>query len=117
MSKLHVLDRIRKGVYRVVIHADTPQEDTNSAGKTWPDVAKGAGLATTLLTEGSLPGQISNGEKLAIEGGQKLEFSQVFEYGSIAGGPAGVLAEVDKVIARRIGRFKLVHQRFGKELG
>jgi hypothetical protein len=71
MSVLHVLDQTN-GIYRCVVHRPTPAGN-NSAGVSWRDVIKAAGLNATTLAEGTLPGQITTAEKDQVIAGDVFE--------------------------------------------
>lgn len=72
MAAIHVLEAGGLNLYRVVVHSATPQGN-NSAGVAWSAALVGSGRATTVMAEGSGPGQISTEEKALIESGAVIE--------------------------------------------
>lgn len=74
MAKIHVLSGDINNSYTVAVHATTPAGN-NSAGTPWADAIKNSGRATSILTVGTGPGQISQNEFNQITGGTVIEAS------------------------------------------
>lgn len=72
MARIHVLQAAGVDTYTVVVHAPTPAGN-NSAGIAWSTALANAGLATTVMTVGNGPGQISQSEANQIAAGTVLE--------------------------------------------
>lgn len=73
MSRLHVLSGDpTSGAYTIVVHDATPAGN-NSAGFSWSSVIVASGLATTIMAEGTGPGQISTAERASVLAGTTLE--------------------------------------------
>ncbi len=78
MAKIHVLSGNTNSLYTVVVHATVPNGN-NAAGTAWTDAVKNSGLATSILTVGTGPGQILQNEMNQITGGTLVEGS--FQWG------------------------------------
>lgn len=72
MAKIHILAGGGNNVYTAVIHAAVPAAN-NTAGTPWSDALKNSGMATTVMTVGNGPGQISNNEATNIANGALFE--------------------------------------------
>lgn len=125
MSKIHILQCIKAGKYRAVIHFPTPQGD-NSAGYSWKSVALAARvigstslqqseMVTTMVDSGEVDenndpimaeqveeavgaGQISNAERAAITTGDVVEIVADLKIG-VSMTIAARLKMADKAIA------------------
>lgn len=94
MALVHVLEKSDTH-YRVVIHKPVPA-GSNNAGFTWKNVILGAGLNTTAMVEGALPGQISTAEKATIIAGDVFEVVlslPLFSGGTSTGQVAAIINE------------------------
>jgi hypothetical protein len=73
MSKLHILaGNPVSNEFTIVVHAPTPGTN-NTAGFSWSSVLVAAGRATTIMTEGAGPGQITTAERAGVLAGTTLE--------------------------------------------
>lgn len=111
MSKVHVLKANSFGDYQVVIHSPTPV-DKNTAGVSWKDAARNAGLTgTSILPTGTGPGQISTVELATITSGDTLEI-----VGTVATVEDPVLLEqkVDEIIVTMLTSLKQELKNYGR---
>jgi len=73
MSKVHVLNSDTSGNFNVVLHTAVVAGN-NSAGKSWKNCMLNSGRAgTTVLLEGTGPGQITTAEKAQVTSGDVWE--------------------------------------------
>lgn len=72
MADLHVLGGVGRNTFAVVVHTLTP-DGTNDAGVPWPLAIVAAGRATTSMSIGDGPGQISEAEAAEIAAGKVVE--------------------------------------------
>jgi hypothetical protein len=72
MAKIHVLGGGAGDVYQVVVHTNTPAGN-NKAGVLWSDVIKNSGRNTSVMVNGTGPGQITTAELTAIQNGTVIE--------------------------------------------
>jgi hypothetical protein len=94
MSTLHILEADAQGNYRVAIHTPVPVGN-NAAGLAWKTVALAAGrTGTTVLTEGTGPGQVSVAEKATIVSGDVAEIVTMLPIDSTAWTPAKIAAQI-----------------------
>src|SRR5262245_49402651 len=78
MARLHILEQSGLNLYRVVVHAPTPNGN-NSAGVAWTDAIKNSGLAQTVLSVGNGPGQITTAEANTVSNGTVIEAPFLWE--------------------------------------
>lgn len=73
MAKIHVLTSDTSGNFNVVLHTAV-LAGNNSAGKSWKNCMLVAGRAgTTIMSEGTGPGQITTAEKAQVVAGDVWE--------------------------------------------
>lgn len=110
--KLHVLEALGQGRYRVVLHTPMPGGN-NSAGVTWKAAYLAAGLATSVLVVGSNPGQTTQVEKDSITAGDVIEI--VSEILTETGGttPASVTYMADLIIAAALAALQVRLKYYG----
>lgn len=72
MARIHILRQVGSNTYEAVVHEPTPAGN-NSAGVPWATAIKNAGIASTVMTQGSGAGQISVAEANSIIAGNTLE--------------------------------------------
>lgn len=72
MSNIHVLAGNGSNLYTAVIHIPTPVGN-NSAGVSWATALVNSGMAKTVMTVGTGPGQILAAEKAQIDAGTVIE--------------------------------------------
>jgi hypothetical protein len=105
MAKIHILtaDTGAGTQAQAVVHTATPT-GSNPAGVLWSVALKNAGLATSILTVGNGPGQITQAELNDIQAGTLFEVSLM-----IAVDPtqtlAQVLASVDAQAQRAVDEY------------
>lgn len=78
MAKIHILAGNTANLYTAVVHATVPAGN-NAAGTPWADAIKNSGNATTIMTVGTGPGQITQAEANQILAGTVIEAVFVFQ--------------------------------------
>lgn len=116
MSQIHILESDGNGVYRAVLHGNTPAGN-NGAGVAWSTVLVNAGLAVTVLPEGAGPGQITTVEKSQVLAGALMEVVTRLRVESGGGGAASIddMAATALTAARQ--EFTRKYNRFGAARG
>lgn len=94
--KVHVLESLGRGRYRVVLHTAMPAGN-NPAGFTWKSAYIAAGLAVTVLTEGTAPGNITAAEKAQVIAGDVVEIIGEMEAETAGTAPGAVTAAVTQM--------------------
>lgn len=119
MARIHVLEATGPHQYRVVVHDATPAGN-NGAGVAWATALVNSGRASTVMPEGSGPGQITTAERNQVLAGTVLE--AVFDFGfdpalTPAQRNAALDAEATKLIAETQAELAAKLRFFGATRG
>jgi len=86
MADIHVLDRSTDGACRVVFHFPVP-DAMNAVGVSYRAALVASGIGgSTVLPEGTGPGQITTAEKSQIEAGEVYEDPRTLRRGMLESG-------------------------------
>lgn len=72
MARLHIREQVGLNLYSVVVHSPAPAGN-NSAAVPWATVIQNSGTASTSLTIGNGPGQITQAEANQVANGSVIE--------------------------------------------
>lgn len=115
MATLHILEQTSPSApgspkdVKVVIHVPVPIGN-NDAGATWKSVFLSAGESgSTVMVEGTGPGQISPLEKVQIVAGDVIEFVTDMDFSSLP----QIETDVQTIITQRVTVLKETYQQYG----
>ena len=99
MSDIHVLNRQGQRRWRLVFHYPVPNVN-NAVGVNFRTAIVNAGLAQTVLQEGTGPGEISTAELALINNGEIFEAVHSFEVESGGTSNADLIEAIEELYSK-----------------